>query len=157
LEEPPKLTKIWIFGSKTNRLANLLLSHSIAAEFFNFLLKGKTRTFKVRLFVRVARWIIFKTKNPSLGKFWRALDWKIFFAHWEYLMDIWDILRPFGTFCVDLVHFYRFGLSCTRKNLATLLFVPSILSPAQSIFAFIETPYVRNVCQHTIINAKHRS
>jgi hypothetical protein len=25
---------------------------------------------------RVARWFVFKPKNPYLGKFWRALDWK---------------------------------------------------------------------------------
>jgi hypothetical protein len=33
----------------------------------------------------------------------------IFYAHFEYFTDIWDILRQFGTFCVRLVHFFRFG------------------------------------------------
>jgi hypothetical protein len=30
-------------------------------------------------------------------------------------MDIWDILLPFGTFCVHLVHFFRFWYHLPRK------------------------------------------
>jgi hypothetical protein len=34
---------------------------------------------------RVARWFIFRPKIPILGKFWRALEWKMlihmFYAH----------------------------------------------------------------------------
>jgi hypothetical protein len=45
---------------------------------------------------RVARWFIFKPKIPILGKFWRALDWKMliyFMAIWNIcISDIWDIL-----------------------------------------------------------------
>jgi hypothetical protein len=58
--------------------------------------------------------VYFQTKNPTLGKFWRALDWKML-IYWEYLMDIWDILISFFTFCVDLGHFYRFGYHVPRK------------------------------------------
>jgi hypothetical protein len=29
---------------------------------------------------------------PNLGKFWRALDWKIFYGNLEYFTGIWDIL-----------------------------------------------------------------
>jgi hypothetical protein len=40
--------------------------------------------------------VCFQTKNPNLGKFRRALDWKIFICifdcHLEYFMDIWGIL-----------------------------------------------------------------
>jgi hypothetical protein len=36
----------------------------------------------------------FYAKNPNLGKFWRALEWKMF----VYLMFIWNILWPFGIF-----------------------------------------------------------
>jgi hypothetical protein len=40
--------------------------------------------------------VCFQTKNPNLGKFWRVLDWKmficIFYGHWEYFMEIWEIL-----------------------------------------------------------------
>jgi hypothetical protein len=56
----------------------------------------------------------FQTKNPNLGKFWRALDWKMlisFVAIWNilqifgivyrylgYFMTIWYILCSFGNF-----------------------------------------------------------
>jgi hypothetical protein len=36
----------------------------------------------------------FVTKNPNLGKFWKALDWKMFI----YFKVIWNILRTFGIF-----------------------------------------------------------
>jgi hypothetical protein len=29
------------------------------------------------IFSRVARWFVFKPKNPNVGKFWRFLLWKI--------------------------------------------------------------------------------
>jgi hypothetical protein len=32
----------------------------------------------------------------------------IFYGNLEYFIDIWDILRPFGIFCVHLVHLFRF-------------------------------------------------
>jgi hypothetical protein len=51
-----------------------------------------------------------------LGKFWRALDRKMLI----YFMPIWNILQTFGTFCVQLVHFFPVLVSCTKKNLATL-------------------------------------
>jgi hypothetical protein len=34
----------------------------------------------------------FQTKNPYLGKFWRALEWKML----VYFMTFWNILWPFG-------------------------------------------------------------
>jgi hypothetical protein len=46
----------------------------------------------------------FQTKNPNLGKFWRALAWKILL----YFMPIWNILRYleyFKIFYDHLVHF----------------------------------------------------
>jgi hypothetical protein len=99
---------------------------------------------------RVARWFVFKPKIPNLGKFCGALDWKmfiyvmaiwnilwrfgIFYDHLVHFVFIWYILYSFGTFCIHLVHFvfiwyilYLFGtffrvlVSCTKKNLATLL------------------------------------
>jgi hypothetical protein len=43
-----------------------------------------------------------QTQNPHLGKFWRALDWKMLI----YFMAIFNILRTFGIFLHDhLVHF----------------------------------------------------
>jgi hypothetical protein len=53
-----------------------------------------------------------QTKNPNLGKFWRALDWKMFI----YFMAIWDILWPFGIFYGHLVHFFGFGIMYQEKS-----------------------------------------
>jgi hypothetical protein len=70
--------------------------------------------------------VYFQTKNPHLGKFWRAFKWKKL----EYSMTIWNILRPFGIFyghlvyfvsiwyifVVILVYFSRFGMLCKEKS-----------------------------------------
>jgi hypothetical protein len=80
----------------------------------------------------VARWFLFKPQNPNLGKFWRLLDWKIlmyfmaiwnilqtfwiFYRHFGYFITIWYILCSSGTFFTALV-------SCTKKNLATLILI----------------------------------
>jgi hypothetical protein len=45
--------------------------------------------------------VCFQTKNTNLGKFWRALDWKMYI----YFMAIWKILRTLGIFYDYLVHF----------------------------------------------------
>jgi hypothetical protein len=45
--------------------------------------------------------VSFQTKNPNLGKFWRALDLKMLI----YFMAIWSILQPFGIFHDLLVQF----------------------------------------------------
>jgi hypothetical protein len=45
--------------------------------------------------------VCFQTKNPTLGKFWRVLQWKIL----AYFMTIWSILRPLEIFYVHLVYF----------------------------------------------------
>jgi hypothetical protein len=45
--------------------------------------------------------VCFQTKNPNLGKFWRALDWKMLIC----FMVIWNILWPFGIFYDHLVQF----------------------------------------------------
>jgi hypothetical protein len=46
--------------------------------------------------------VCFQTKNPNLGKFWRALDWKMFIYFMAILNISW---RYIGIFCVHLVHF----------------------------------------------------
>jgi predicted membrane protein len=43
----------------------------------------------------------FQTKNPNLGKFRRALDWKMFI----FVIAIWNILWRLGIFYDHLVHF----------------------------------------------------
>jgi hypothetical protein len=56
--------------------------------------------------------VCFRAKNHNLGKFWRALDWKKFI----YFMTIWNILWPFSTFCIRLVHFSGFGIVYREKS-----------------------------------------
>jgi hypothetical protein len=46
-------------------------------------------------------WFIFRPKNRHLGKFCRALDWKMLI----HFMAIWNILQTFGIFYNQLVHF----------------------------------------------------
>jgi hypothetical protein len=45
--------------------------------------------------------VYFQAKNPNLGKFWRALYWKMLI----YFMAIWNILRTFGLLHDRLVQF----------------------------------------------------
>jgi hypothetical protein len=80
--------------------------------------------------------LYFQTKNQKLGKFWRALDCKI----WIDFEAIWNILRTFGTFYGHLVHvvfiWYIFPVlvSWTKKNLATLFRgMPSSSSSRQNV------------------------
>jgi hypothetical protein len=54
--------------------------------------------------------VCFQTKNPDMGKFWRALDWKnvnIFYGHLVHFVFIWYIFLVL--------------VSCIKKNLATLV------------------------------------
>jgi hypothetical protein len=55
--------------------------------------------------------VYFQTENPNLGKVWRVLQWKKF----EYFIDIWSILCPFGTFCSNLVYVPPFWYIVPRK------------------------------------------
>jgi hypothetical protein len=57
----------------------------------------------------------FQIKNPNLGKFWRALEWKML----VYFMVIWYILWRFGNVW-ELCIFSLVLVSCVKKNLATL-------------------------------------
>jgi hypothetical protein len=80
----------------------------------------------------------FQTKNPNLGKFWKALQWEMLvyviatwsiYGHLVYFVALWYILWLFGTFFPVLV-------SCTKKNLATLV-VPR--KPTQQLFNWVQT------------------
>jgi hypothetical protein len=64
---------------------------------------------------RVARWFIFKTKNPSLGGPCYGKNVGISLDHLEYFTAIWYNLWPFGIFCDHLVYFSQFGKSGPRK------------------------------------------
>jgi hypothetical protein len=46
-----------------------------------------------------------RTKNPDLGKFWRALDWTMLI----YFMAIGNILQTFGIFYSHLGYFRHLG------------------------------------------------
>jgi hypothetical protein len=63
--------------------------------------------------------VYFQNKNPNLGKFWRALEWKMLL----YFMTIWNILRPFdityGRWVQFLAIWYIFPI-LVCLNLATL-------------------------------------
>jgi hypothetical protein len=39
----------------------------------------------------------------------------IFYGHLEYFMEIWDIVWPFGTFCINLVPFCPVLVLCAKK------------------------------------------
>jgi hypothetical protein len=63
--------------------------------------------------------VCFQTKNPNLGKFWRAFELKIV----VYFMVIRNILRsfgvflwPFGNVAVIWYIFTRFGILCLEKS-----------------------------------------
>jgi hypothetical protein len=60
--------------------------------------------------------VCFQTKNSNLGKFWRALDWKMLI----YFMPIWNILQAFGIFYNRWGHFvfiwYFFGFDITYQE-----------------------------------------
>jgi hypothetical protein len=45
--------------------------------------------------------VYFQTKDPNLGKFGRALQWKTL----VYFIAIWSILQPIGIFNGRLVYF----------------------------------------------------
>jgi hypothetical protein len=53
------------------------------------------------LLVQGCQMVCFQTKNPYLGKMFRALDWKMLI----YFMAIWSILWIFGIFYDHLVQF----------------------------------------------------
>jgi hypothetical protein len=78
----------------------------------------------------------FQIKNPALGKFFRALEWK-------RLVDslaIWNILQQFGTFYGHLVIQWQFGIFppvlvyCHKKNLATAVNTPYLVTRLMTTF-----------------------
>jgi hypothetical protein len=67
----------------------------------------------------VARWDIFKTKNPNMRKFWRAFQSKTL----VFFIVIGIISQPFGIFCGHLIYFTvvwyifpRFGMLHLQKS-----------------------------------------
>jgi hypothetical protein len=62
--------------------------------------------------------VCFQTKNPYLGKYWKAFELKLLL----YFMVIRNILRSFGIFVAIVVIWYisLVLVYCVEKNLATL-------------------------------------
>jgi hypothetical protein len=67
--------------------------------------------------------ICFRTKHLNLGKFWRALEWKML----VHFMVIWNILWSFGIYIYIYIYglgyvvviwyiFPRFGILCQEKS-----------------------------------------
>jgi hypothetical protein len=62
--------------------------------------------------------VCFQTKNPNLGKIWRALEWKTlvyFIISNTYSTAIWHIVLPFGNLVVLWFIFPHFGKLCQEK------------------------------------------
>jgi hypothetical protein len=57
--------------------------------------------------------VYFQTKDPNLGKFWRALQWKML----VYFMPIWYTLRPFDKFYSHLVYFMAIWYIWSRSGM----------------------------------------
>jgi hypothetical protein len=78
--------------------------------------------------------VCFQTKSLNLGKFGRALDWKMLI----YFMTIWNILWRFGIFYDHFVLiwyiFSGFGIMY-KENLATLT-QNSAKSPCPAVFIY---------------------
>jgi hypothetical protein len=72
----------WDFWFENKPSGNPVLGHPffVQAVLPNFRLQG-------------CQMIYFHTKNPNLGTFWRALEWKML----VYFLANWNNLRPFGT------------------------------------------------------------
>jgi hypothetical protein len=57
--------------------------------------------------------VYFQTIYPSLGKFWKVLQWKMLV---QYFMAILSILQQFCIFCGYLVYFSRCGMLYRKKS-----------------------------------------
>jgi hypothetical protein len=72
--------------------------------------------------------VYLQTKNPNLGRFWRALDWKmftyLFYGHLEYFINAGYFMTIWYIFCLHWVHFSSFGTMYPEKsgNPALLLY-----------------------------------
>jgi hypothetical protein len=66
----------------------------------------KTENIFFRSLRQGSQMVYFRTKNPDLGKFWRALEWD----RLAYSMAVWNILQPLGIFYGHLVILWQFGI-----------------------------------------------
>jgi hypothetical protein len=92
-----KKLKLWFTNFKKDHIFSEQLRNHCAGKcrFESF---GKSTKIVFSFFswvsIKGCQVVCFQTKNPNLGKFWRALDWK----KWIYFTVIRNILRIFGNF-----------------------------------------------------------
>jgi hypothetical protein len=76
--------------------------------------------YRIMRFHRTCRVAMFSNQKSNLGKFWRALQWKML----DQMSIICTILRPFDRLRGHLVFycnsFFPVLENCNQKNLATL-------------------------------------
>jgi hypothetical protein len=106
----------FVFSRRKRRRTFVFYTHHFS-RYYKSHLSGVFRTKQV--LVGVARLFIVKPKNANLGKFWRALDWRML-THFKAL---WCILQTFGIFYDHSVHFvviwyifYGFGIVYLEKS-----------------------------------------
>jgi hypothetical protein len=73
----------------------------LAVEYKNKFFRSKKSANVMQPRFQGCQTVCFLTKNPNLGKFWKAVDWKILI----HFMTIWNILPTFGIFYDHSVHF----------------------------------------------------
>jgi hypothetical protein len=67
--------------------------------------------------------VCFQTRNPNLGKFWRALEWMI-------LVYFMSIFGPFGICCGHFVKFYGYLVYFSRLG---MLYQEKYANPASKM------------------------
>jgi hypothetical protein len=72
--------------------------------------------------------VYFLTKNPNLGKFWKALGPRIEKAgkFWNDFTVIWYTLWPLGDVVVIWYIFPHFGILCQEKSGSTYFYISSV-------------------------------
>jgi hypothetical protein len=122
----------------------------------------------------------FRTKNPELGWFWRALQWKmlvyylaiwsiygylvycvailyivwpfgLFFCYLVYCVAIWYIVWPFGKLNGYLVYFSRFGMYVAPRKIWQLWSrVEKWDTPSRKVVKIWERPMTRCLYMYVI-------
>jgi hypothetical protein len=126
LKDPTKLIHIGIFGSENIPSGNLGLVTIFSGLSLLYEYQPWNKCLLLfALWIRVARWFVFKPKIPIwviFGGPWNGKCWYILWSfgkvcgHLVYLMDIGNVVVIWNIFP-------RFGKLC-KKNLATLLRPP---------------------------------
>jgi hypothetical protein len=131
-ENPPNLvtlrTCVWCGKSLKREIKSVLYfilteSRLIGAELTNiFIAHGLEQGRQM---------VNFRTKNPTLGIFWRAWEGKMlvyFIVIWNILRQFGYVLWPLGMFCGPWVLIFSFLVHLINNNLAALVWRPTILT-----------------------------